>query len=302
MQKLSSLLFLFLFFCFHVSAQELNCDVRVSYENIQQTDPTVFRGLEDKIRTFMNETVWTSEEFQNNERIDCSVYLNIKKELDLNKYSATATIKSTRPVFNSSYTTVVLDIIDNDFDFEYDQYTVFQYRENDFANNLTASLAFYAYTIIGLDFDTFSVNSGMEYHKKAQEIVQTASSSPYSGWTQSKTNNNGQISRYWINQNLTNSKFSQFKSAYYEYHREGLDQLFDEPSQAWERIANVIYRVERIDNKDRNLALTYMFFKAKAQEIVDILKKAPVRIRSGVSEKAMKVDPLNSRIYKQLTE
>lgn len=299
--KLSLLVIGFLFLVGQKSyAQELNCEVVVSYENIKQTDPSVFRTLEQRIREFFNETAFTNDKFNENERIQCSFYLNITDETDLNKYRATATINSTRPVYNSSYTTTLLDVIDKDFEFEFDPYTQLQYRENDFANNLTSSLAFYAYTIIGLDYDSFQQNGGRQYFRKAQDIVQLASSSGFPGWTQSSTNNGGNVSKFWISNNLTESKYSILHSMLYEYHRNGLDQLYDDPRKAHESITKLIENLNKFHKQNRNMAMMYLFFDAKAEEIVNIMKEASVTNRQAVAESAMAIDPLNNKLYKTL--
>ena len=282
------------------ATQELNCDVEVSYENIRQTDPSVFRTLENKIFQFLNETAWTNDAFDEDERINCSFYLNITNEVSLNTFQATATITSTRPVYNSTYNSVVFDVIDKDFEFEFDPYTVLEYRENDFANNLTSSLAFYAYTIIGLDYDSFINGGGRQYHETARQIVQNASSSPYPGWTQSNTNNGGDVSKFWINNNLTEARYNLFRTNFYSYHREGLDQLYDEPRKSWEALTSSIESLHRFHRQNRNMAMMYVFFEAKAQEIVDIMSEAPNAQQQAVAEACIEMDPLNNKLYKAL--
>lgn len=299
MHKLLSLFFI-IFFAQITFSQELNCDVRVTYENVSQNDPSIFRNLEEKIRNFLNETVWTNDNFAEEERIDCSCYLNIINETDMNRFEATATIKSSRPVYNSTYNSVVLDIIDKDFEFEYDPYTVLEYRENDFANNLTSSLAFYALTMIGLDYDSFQMNGGNLYHQKAQQIVQNATSAPFPGWTQSNTNNGGNLSKFWLSNNLTENRYTVFKTQFYNYHRQGLDQLYDEPREAWQSIENVINSLAKFQEQNRNLPIMYAFFDAKAEEIVNVMSKAQTSQKLKMSEQLQELDPINSKLYKSL--
>ncbi len=283
-------------------AQELNCEVKVTYENVQQADLSIFNNLESKIFSFLNDTKWTNEKFEDQERIQCSFYLDILSEESQNTYKAMATIKSTRPVYNSTYNTVLLDVIDTDFIFEFDPFTVLEYRQGEFSNNLTASLAFYAYTIIGLDYDSFKINGGNPYHDKAEDIVMQASTSNYPGWNQSNTNNKGQVSKYWINNNLTDPRYNTFRSLFYDYHRKALDNLYETPRDSWSTITNVMLKMDRFYKQNRNLAVVYIFFDAKAQEIVDIMQKASPAQKQKVAEMAQNIDPINTKIYKSLTK
>lgn len=296
-------LFNVLLFCvISISAvgQELNCDVRVTYENLRQTDPATFRSLEDKIRVFLNETAFTNDEFKEEERIDCTCNINILTEAGMNQFQAQATIVSTRPVYNSTYETVLLDVIDKDFQFEFDPYVILEYRENDFANNLTSMLAFYAYTMIGLDYDSFEQNGGRQYHEKARQIVQNATATPYPGWTQSNTNNGGDMSKFWINQNLTEARYSSFKNNFYNYHRNGLDLLYENPQEAWKTITEVSTNFQNFNKQNRNLPIMYVFFNAKAEEIVEIMAKATPLQQQKVVESLQEVDPANTKLYKSL--
>lgn len=281
-------------------AQELSCEVKVSYENVQQTDPSVFRSLEEKISAFLNERKWTNEKFEPEERIQCSFYLNILSEVNQNRFKAQATIKSTRPVYNSSYNTVVLDVIDNDFEFDFDPFAVIEYRKNEYVDNLSASLAFYALTIIGLDFDSFKQNGGYRYHKEANQIVNQATGAPFPGWTQSSTNNRGSVNKYWISQNLTENRYFTFKREFYNYHRNVLDQLYDEPQDSWKNMEAIIKRLEAFHKQNRNLQIMYLFFDAKSDEIVDVMSKATPAQKRSVSEKCQEMDPLNTKQYKTL--
>lgn len=290
----------FLLLCNLGFAQELNCDVRITYENLRQTDPAAFRTMEEKIRSFLNETAFTKDAFDEEERINCTFNINILRETGLNQYQAQATIVSTRPVYNSTYETVLLDVIDKDFFFEFDPYAILEYRENEFANNLTSMLAFYAYTIIGLDYDSFEKNGGKEYHDRARQIVQNAQSTPYPGWTQSNTNNGGDLSKFWINNNLTETRYTTFRNNFYEYHRNGLDQLYDDPQESWETITKVATSFANFNQSNRNLPIMYIFFNAKAEEIVEIMEKASPNQQQKVVESCIEVDPTNNKLYKSL--
>lgn len=256
--------------------------------------------MEKNIWTFLNETAFTDDQFEEEERINCTFNINIIKEVGLNQYQAQATIVSTRPVYNSTYETVIFDLIDKDFYFEFDPFSTLEYRENEYANNLTSMLAFYAYTIIGLDYDSFAYNGGRKFHEIARQIVQNAQASPYPGWTQADTNNGGDLSKYWISNNLTEARYNSFKTNFYEYHRNGLDKLYENPQDSWETITDVTTSLAAFNKQNRNLPIIYIFFNAKAQEIVDIMGKANPNQQQKVVESCLEIDPLNNKLYKSL--
>jgi len=281
-------------------AQELNCDVNVTYENIQPDDPNLFKDLEQNIRDFMNDTVWTRDEFQPQERINCSIYIDIVKEISLDQFSATATIKSSRPVFNSDYKTVVFDLVDRDFEFKYDQFITLSFKESEYSDNLTSMLAYYAYTIIGLDYDTFQRGSGLRHFKKAQDIVNSASSSPFPGWTANNTNNRGELTKYWLNENLLNPKYRNIRDAYYDYHRNGLDHMYDDPQIAYRSTIAAVKRLKIVNQQRRNLPMIYTFFNAKSDEITGLFSDAPTTFKTQIVNLVTELDPINSRKYEAI--
>jgi len=299
MQKLFNLLALLLLSS-SLHAQELNCEARVTFENVQQTDPTLFRAMEEKIQAFLNETKFSNSDFAQEEKIDCTFYLNILSEVSQGTFNAQATIKSTRPVYNSSYETILLDVIDSDFEFQYDPFVVIEYRKNEFVDNLSASLTFYALTMLGLDFDSFAQNGGLKYHREAAQIVAQAAGTQFPGWTAANTNNRGDISKYWISQNLTENRYFNFKREFYNYHRTVLDNLYDDPQLAWQSMEFVIQSMEQFADKNRNLPLIYIFFDAKAEEIVNIMEKATPSQKRVVAASCETMDPLNTKLYRSL--
>ncbi len=299
MYKLLSTILFFLILI-SAEAQELNCEVKVTTEDIQVTDPSVFRELERKIFEFLNNTKWTTEKFEEQERIDCSFYLNILRESGPDQFDAVATIKSSRPVYNSVYNTVILDVHDKDFVFTFDPFTTLEYRQNEFANNLTASLAFYAYTIIGLDFDSFGRSSGRPYHAKAKQLVEIAATEPYPGWKVGSTNNRGNLSKYWISENLTNNKYMNIRHAYYDYHRQGLDQMYSNPQAGQRTILNALKRLQTLNKQNKNLPMMALFFNAKRDEIVGVFSKASPSLKNNVVNIVMEIDLANDRTYRKL--
>ncbi len=299
MTKFSIITF-FILLSFSSHCQELLCDVKVTTENVQQTDPSVFRSLEEKVRTFLNGTIWTSDKFDEDERIQASFYINIIDELGQDKFRAQTTIKSTRPVYDSDYETVMFDLIDNDFEFVFDPYTILEYRQGEYSDNLTAMLAFYAYTIIGIDYDAFSFDGGASFHDKAQDIVNQAATSSFPGWIATSSNNKGNKSKYWINRNLTEARYKPLKKITYDYHRNVLDQLYENPQESWKVLTSTLEGLQRFQKNNRNLPMIYMFFDAKNQEIVNIMEKASPAQKAQVYEVCTTIDPVHNKIYKAL--
>ena len=185
MYKFLTLLCLF-FICQKSFAQELNCEVSVVAPDASKikADPKVFKTLENTIFEFMNNRKWTTESFEDFEKIDCSIFIGIKSQSG-DRYTASITVISKRPVFNSDYKTTVLNIIDNDFVFDYKEFEPIEFAENQFISNLSHVLAFYANMIIAMDYETFSENGGEKYLLKAQDlanIVSSADAKTYIGW------------------------------------------------------------------------------------------------------------------------
>src|ERR1043165_7382768 len=221
MKSLLVFLTIILAFTITLRAQELNCQVNVIAANLQTTDPKVFETLKQAVYEFMNNRKWSNDNYKPEEKIECSMLINITQEISSDKFGAQITVQSNRPVFNSSYNSPMLYLADKDFQFQYAQYQPLDYTDNQFTSNLTSVLAYYAYLIIGFDYDSFSPKGGMPYFQKANSIVTSAQSNNNAGpgWKSYESVRN----RYWIVYNLTNSKLDYIHTVIYKYHREGLD-------------------------------------------------------------------------------
>ncbi|HSH64921.1 MAG TPA: DUF4835 family protein, partial [Bacteroidia bacterium] len=166
----------------HLPAQELNCQVQITTQQISGTDKRIYDLMKTQIYEFMNNRKWTNETFRNEERIDCSILINITERLATDEFNATFQIQSRRPVFESSYNSVLLNFIDNDFHFKYTEGQQLDYSETTYLSNLTSILAFYANMVIGLDYDSFSLDGGTPYFQKALAIANNAQGSGEKGW------------------------------------------------------------------------------------------------------------------------
>ena len=255
--------------------QELNCKVEITSQKLQATDPKVFQTLKSSVYEFMNTRKWTNDVFKIEERIECSVFINVMEETSVNVYKAQVNIQSSRPVFSSDYNSVLLNHVDKDWVFGYTEYQPLEFNENDFISNLTSMLAYYAYLIIGLDYDSYSLDAGTPYYQKAQTIVNTIPSNISSdlapGWKAFDNDKN----RYWIIDNLLNVKYNPVREAIYLYHRKGLDVMYENTNNGRQVILNCLTKVGEVAEEYPNAVGIKIFFNAKSEELINIFAGAP---------------------------
>jgi hypothetical protein len=292
MKKQLFLLF-FLFLAGRSFCQELNCTVKVITAQLQTADPKIFQTLQKSIYEFMNNRKWTNDNFSAAERIECSLLINVTQELSSDKFSAQLTIQSNRPVFNSSYNSIVLKWVDKDFQFQYAEYQPLEYNDNTFLSNLTSVLAYYAYTIIGADYDSFAPTAGTVYFQKAENIVNAAQSTSESGWKSFENIRN----RYWLTNNLLNTKLEKMRTVLYKYHREGMDKMYENPDQARKPITECLNMLIEMSEDIPNSMILQVFMQAKQDELVGIYSKATPQEKTNAVQLLSKLDPSNSSKY-----
>jgi len=228
-------------------AQELFCDIRVTSPNLQKVDQAVFQTLQNDLTEFMNNRRWTDQRYSQDEKIECSITINITEELSSTKFKGELTVIANRPVFDSNYKTIVFQHKDIDISFNYTQDQPLEYDENSFVNNLTSILGFYAYLVIGFDYDTFSANAGNPYFTKAEQIVNNsqgpAQTNGFEGWQANEGTK--RRNRYWIVTQLLDPAFSKLRQAYYTYHRQGLDLMFEDPEDGRTNIITALQQIKQ---------------------------------------------------------
>lgn len=290
--------FLLTLLCIAVTgyAQELNCTVKVITAQLQTADPKIFQTLQKSIYEFMNNRKWTNDNFSTNERIECSILINITQEISSDKFGAQITIQSNRPVFSSGYNSTVLKWADKDFQFQYAEYQPLEFNENTYLSSLTSVLAYYAYTIIGFDYDSFSPSGGTVYYQKAQNIVNAAQSTSEPGWKSYESIRN----RYWLINNLLNTKFENVRIAMYKYHREGLDKMFENPDQGRKAITESINLLNKTNDDSPNSMILQVLLQAKSDELVNIYSKATPQEKSNAVQVLSKLDASNSSKYQAI--
>jgi hypothetical protein len=288
---------------FVTSSQELNCNFSINTSRIQGTNKQIFTTLEEAIRDFLNNTIWTNNVFEASERIECNILLDITEWPSANEFKAKLQIQSRRPVFGSSYNTVLLNYIDEDVDFHYEEFDPLQYSENTFISNLSSILSFYAYIIIGLDYDSFSPTGGTPYFLKAEKIVTVGQSSSFSGWS----SGDGQKAqrhknRYWLTDNLLDSDYQPIRDFNYNYHRLGLDVMESSVDNGRTTIYNSLDVLKKFnDNKpDPYLGLLQVITDAKSEEIVNIFANAPLDQKQKVLAMLLAIEPAGGSKFDKL--
>ena len=278
-------------------SQELNAQVEVISDKIQATNRQRFTTLETSVREFLNNRRWTNETYTPDERISCQFILTLNKESN-DQYEGTLQVLYSRPIYKSGYNSPILVHRDDKFSFQYLQFDRLDFSMNTNISNLTSILAYYAYIIIGLDHDTYAIKGGDPFFGDAQTIVNNAQGSSYSGWSSFEGNNN----RFWLVDNLTSPVFDDFRLGLYQYHRLGLDLMYEPRQQAAAKnvIKNALVQLEAVNEKRRNSMLMQMFFDAKSQEIINIFSGGEPMDLADLKEVLMELDPTNSSKYQKM--
>ena len=287
MRNIFSLL-LFLVFGI-VQAQQLNCTVNVNADKAASTNRQIFNTLEKSLAEFVNKTDWTGVVYKQDEKINCSMFITVTA-YDSNQITATIQVQSSRPIYNSTYSSPVLNFNDKDFSFRYTEFENLTFNPTNFDSNLISVIAFYSYVIIGMDGDTFSKQGGSKYLETAQDIANIAISGGYKGWSQSDGNQN----RYFLINDMLSATFSPFRDALYEYHFEGLDLMHKDLNAAKIKIKDAINTIGKINETRPNAFLTRVFFDAKSDEIVSIFSAGPSMDIRDLIGSLNTISPLNS--------
>jgi hypothetical protein len=295
MRKIILVVF-FLFSIADVFSQELNATVSVNFQQVANGNPQLFKNLETQVKEFLNTTKWTTKEFTDVEKIECNFFINIST-YGSNNFEATLQVQSSRPVYNSTLSTPILNINDKNFSFRFIEFENLIYDPNTFNSNLVSVLAFYANLIIGLDQDSFSELGGTEYLQIASNIVNVAQTSGFKGWNQSEGNNNN---RNFLISDILSSTFTPFRQALYQYHRLGMDVMADDVKKGKEGVIVGINALAEIQKTRPNALLTRTFFDAKTDEIVSIFSGGPRVNVVPLIETLNRISPLNSQKWSKI--
>lgn len=286
--------------CAFLSAQELNCQVSVIAPTLQSNpaNQEILQSLQAAVFEFVNNTKWTNDNFEDVERIEGNILINISKKVGSDEFSGSIQVSSSRPVYNSNFKTRLLNFNDGNLTFTYQRGAAIVFTPDRHQNNLADVLAYYVYMIIGFDYDSFSLEGGTPYFDKALQIVSNCQNAGEPGWKPQESNDN----RYWLVTNHTQSLFKPLRQCYYDYHRLGFDQLYAKREEAIEQIMKSIESLDQIHKSRPNSFNVKLFFTAKADEVVSLFKGATADKRNRIFNTLVKLDPGNIAKYNKMKQ
>jgi hypothetical protein len=287
-----------LLFFLSARGQELQCMVQISSPGMSETDRQILQTLQSSIYEFINQRNWTEYQFKPEERIEASILITVNEKVGGDEYRGSIQVQTRRPIFKTSYSSPVINHNDRDFSFRYVENQTLEYAENTFTSNLTSVLAFYAYVIIGFDFDTFTPLGGNPYFEKAQAIVNLAQNANEKGWKSFE----GQRNRYWLMENIFNSQYANARQAYYTYHRLGFDAMNDNMDMARAQVVTALEMLQRTHRQRPGSYLMSIIMITKADELVNLFTPAPDMEKSQVVQILSEIDPANSAKYRRITQ
>lgn len=304
MRKKNLFVFLFSLIITAGHAQEIQARLTVMTSKIStQVNKNVFQTLQTALTNFINNRKWTGDAFQANEKIQCNFLLNIEQELGNNVYRAKLTVQAARPVHSSTYDSPIINFMDDDVVFRYQEFQAIEFNENRIqgndpvAANLTAILAYYINMILGFDYDSFSLRGGDSYFQKAWTIVNNAPEArDITGWKSFESLRN----RYWLAENLNNNRFALVHDALYSYYRSGMDLFYENEDEGRNGIVNSLNYLNTLNSENPNSMIIQFFFQGKSSELVKVFSKANTEIKARAREMLTKLDITNSAAYKEL--
>jgi len=278
------------------SSQEFLCNISVNAQTIEGTDRRVFESLQSALYEFMNNRKWTNVNIKNLERIECTMMITVRERVSSDEYKGTLNVVLRRPIYKTSYNSVQINFIDENFQFRYLESQTLDFNENSFSSNLTSTLAFYAYIFLGLDFDSYSLFGGDPFFQAAEAIVNSAQNANERGWKAFDGNRN----RYWMVENLRNPSYRMLRQFNYEFHRLGLDLMADNPDEGRASIAQAINYLEQANRARSNLFLLQLTLDAKRDEIINVFSKGSPQEKTRVVNILREVDPANASKYEKI--
>ncbi len=281
-----------------LNAQELNFQVSISTPGLSETERQIMQTLRGDLREFINQTNWTNYQFETRERIEASIQITIEERMGGDEYRANIQVQSRRPIFNTSYYSPIFNHRDRDVQFRYREHDPLEYADNAFLSNLTSMIAYYVYIVIGFDFDTFAPLGGTPYFEKAQQIVNQAQNTPEVGWKSFESQRN----RYWLIENIMNTRYRQIRQAMYTYHRLGFDTMTDNIDLGRSEVLSALEMLQRAHRERPNTLLMQVVTTAKSDELVNLFGGAPAMEQNKAIEVLSEIDPSNSSKYRRIAD
>lgn len=283
-------------------AQEINCTVSINSEQIEGSNKQVFETLKQTVEEYINQNKWTNLTFAEQEKIECSMLIIVNKAED-NMYACEMQLQSRRPVYNTTYSTPLINFRDNNFNFTYQEFEQLEWQQNTFTTNLTAMLAYYCYLILGIDMDSYQRLGGTPFFQACEDIVSTCQSASMDskeqkGWLAFDSNRN----RYALINNLMDEAFKPYRNFFYEYHRLCLDEMSTNVPNARARIAKGLPVLKEANRARPATYVINTFLDAKVDELVSIFSKGTAEEKKQVYDLLMDIDPTRQNIYENITK
>lgn len=283
---------------FRLNAQEFLCNVNIQLQGIQGVDQSVFDAMQKSIFEFMNNRKWSGYNFKMEERIECTMVFTITQVSGSDEFAGQLNLVLQRPIYKTGYSSAVLNMVDKDIHFKYIPYQTMEFVENAYTDNLTSILAYYAYLMMGLDFDTFSLYGGDPFYEKAQSVVNSAQNANEKGWQTFE----GPKNRAQLIEGLTNASYNNLRMFLYEYHRRGLDVMSDDLEGGRSVCGKALRHFKTVNDKRPGFYPMQILIESKRDEIVNLFKNATPAEKTAMVNIMSDVDPANSSKYQEVNK
>jgi len=283
-----------------IQAQELNCNIQISAQRIQGSNRQVFESMQHDLFEFMNNTVWTNHVLSYAERIDCNILINLNDQLSADEFKGTIQIQLSRPVFNTTYKSTMLNFIDNSFQFRYVEFQPLEFDPSTYRSSLVSVLAYYTYMILGFDYDSFAPMGGTEFFQMAEKIVTNAQNAPEPGWKPYDGSRNR--NRYWLVKNVLDKEYEGVRQFLYDYNINGLDKMESKIAEARTSMVESLKLIQDVYRKkpDPFMYLVQVIMDAKSDELINIFSEAFPEEKSRVVQILTEIDPANKAKYEKI--
>lgn len=278
-------------------AQELQCVVSVSAPTVG-SDQSIYPQMQDAISKYVNFRKWSELKFEPLERIKCRMQLMINDRPETDLFRASLQVQLIRPVYNSDYESMVLNIQDKDVTFRFVPFTPLEFSENNYIDELTSILNYYCYMLVGFDQETFELNSGIPYFQKAQQIVNLAGNSGGSGWR----NFDGTRNRFWLVNDMLDNSMKQIHNIFYVYHRQGLDKMETNMNIGRSAVLGALRELQKLNQRYPAKYITRVFLTAKSSEIIDIFRRGNMAEKGELVRIMSELDPANAGDYEKINQ
>jgi len=283
-----------------ISSQELNCNIQVSAQRIQGSNRQVFESMQKDLFEFMNNTVWSNHVFNYAERIDCNILINLTDQLSADEFKGTIQIQLSRPVYNTTYNSTMLNFIDNNFQFKYVEFQPLVFDPSTYTSSLISVLGYYTYMVLGFDYDSFAPMGGTEFYQMAEKIVTNAQNAPEPGWKPYDGSRNR--NRYWLVKNVLDKEYEGVRQFIYDYNINGLDRMESKTPEARTSMVESLKLIQDVYRKkpDPFMYLLQVVMDAKSDELINIFSAAFPEEKSRVVEILTEIDPANKAKYEKI--